>query len=204
MISYFIQGLLLGFPAAATPGPLQAYFLGQTMKNGWRRTLPSAFAPLISDGPIVLVVAVLLAQTPEWFLISLRFAGGLFILYLAFDAIRAVRSAEADYMPSPDLSNRGILKAALTNLLSPNPYIFWTVVAGPILLDAWRQTATYGLGFLLGFYGTLIGGFAMTIMVFAAIGRLNWRLMRLLSVVSALALLIFGFYQIAIGLTYFT
>ena len=83
MLVYLTQGLLLGGMAAAQPGPFQAYLLSQTLKNGWRRTMWAAFAPLLSDGPIVILVVLILTQTPDWFLTLLRVAGGGFLLYLA-------------------------------------------------------------------------------------------------------------------------
>ena len=199
MLAYFLQGLLLGFPAAATPGPLQAYFLSQTMHSGWRRTLPAAFAPLISDGPIILLVLFVLTRTPEWFLRGLRIAGGFFILYLALNAFIEFRRHRERQDVLPDSSQKGLAKAVMTNLLSPNPYIFWGVVAGPILIAAWRESSLFGAGFMLGFYGTLIGGFTLFIIFFAIAGRLSDRLVRLLSGLSALVLLLFGLYQLWSG-----
>ena len=68
MAFYLISGLTLGFSAAFTPGPFQAFLLSQTTKFGWKRTLLTAFAPLLSDGPIILVMVFVLSQTPDWFL----------------------------------------------------------------------------------------------------------------------------------------
>ncbi len=90
MLAYALQGLLLGFPAAAQPGSMQAYLLAQTVKNGWRRTLPAALAPLISDGPIILFVLLLLTYMPPLFLSLLQIAGGGFLLYLAWGAYRGI------------------------------------------------------------------------------------------------------------------
>ncbi len=201
MFAYILQGFLLGFPAAATPGPLQAFYLSQTMRSGWKKTLPSALAPLISDGPIILLVLFVLTRTPDYFLRGLRIAGGLFILYLAYGALVQFRHQTNRQTASPDAGRQGLLKAVLTNLLNPNPYIFWGVVAGPILIEAWRDSALYGLSFMTGFYGTMISGFSLLIIFFAAAGRLSARLMRLLSGLSALALLAFGLYQLWLGLT---
>ena len=86
MLGFFLRGLALGLPAAAQPGPFQAYLLSQTMKNGWRHTLPAALAPLLSDGPIIILVVLILTQLPPWFLRVVRIAGGVFILYLAWKA----------------------------------------------------------------------------------------------------------------------
>ena len=50
---YVIQGIGYGFAAAVQPGPFQTYVIAQTLNSAWRNTLPAAFAPLISDGPII-------------------------------------------------------------------------------------------------------------------------------------------------------
>ena len=50
---YLLQGLALGFAAMAQPGPFMAYLVTQTITHGFRKTWIIAFAPLISDGPII-------------------------------------------------------------------------------------------------------------------------------------------------------
>jgi threonine/homoserine/homoserine lactone efflux protein len=201
MFPYILQGFLLGFPAAAAPGPLQAFYLSQTMRAGWKNTLPSALAPLISDGPIILLVLFVLTRTPDYFLRGLRIAGGVFILYLAYGAFVQFRRQNHTQPLTPHASRQGLMKAVITNLLNPNPYIFWGVAAGPILIGAWRESALYCLGFLAGFYGTMITGLGLLIIVFAIAGRLSTGLVRLLSGLSALALFGFGLYQLWSGIT---
>ncbi|MBK8985597.1 MAG: LysE family transporter [Chloroflexi bacterium] len=196
---YLSQGLVLGFSAAAQPGPFQAYLLSQTMRNGWRRTLSAAFAPLISDGPIILLVLLVLTRTPDWFLNGMRLLGGLFLLYLAWGAFQAFQAGQGVAVTGDTAVSHSVFKAALMNALSPNPYIFWGTIGGPILITAWRQSPAWGASFLLGFYGTLIGGFIAFIALFAVTKRLDDRLSRVLSGVSALALLLFGLYQLWSG-----
>lgn len=200
MLAFLLQGLVLGLPAAAQPGPFQAYLLAQTMKNGWRRTLPAALAPLLSDGPIILLVLLVLTQLPAGFLRALQIAGGLFILYLAWGAYKTFRTADFSVPPNPTASQQSVLEAALMNALNPNPYIFWSLAAGPILLEAWRISPLHGLAFLLGFYGTLIGGFALFIILFGTARQLGPRVSRALSGVSVVALLLFGLWQLVTGL----
>ena len=201
MGAYFIQGLLLGFTAAASPGPLQAYFLSQTMQVGWRRTLPSSLAPLISDAPIILLVLFVLTRTPDSVLRIIRIGGGFFLLYLAASSLISYRRRRPDASAPSQPMHTSILKAALTNILNPNPYIFWGIVAGPILLSAWRQSATFGASFLVGFYGTLVGGFLLLITIFAAGRRFVPRLNSSLSLLAILALTVFGIFQLYSGLT---
>lgn len=199
MFIYFLQGTTLGLSASATPGPFLAFLLSQTLKNGWRHTWPASFAPLISDGPIIALVMLVLTQTPDWFLNILRITGGLFILYLARGAFLAFKQAGPVYEISTEPTQHNLLKAILMNALSPGPYLFWSVLAGPIVLEGWRQSPTLGLSFMLGFYGTLIGGFAAFIILFATASQLGPRVSKILSGISAAALLIFGLYQLWTG-----
>jgi len=199
LLIYLSQGLVLGFSAAAQPGPFQAYLLSQTIQNGWRRTLSAAFAPLISDGPIILLVLLILTRTPDWFLNLMQLLGGLFLLYLAWGAFQTFRRAEELVVVPATAVSQSVFKAALMNALSPNPYIFWGTIGGPILIAAWRQSPAWGVSYLVGFYGTLIGGFMAFIGLFAVAKSLDPRLSRILSAVSALALLLFGLYQLWSG-----
>lgn len=197
MIAYFIQGFVLGFPNAAAPGPFQAYLLSQTLKNGWKRSLPIALAPLLSDGPIIVSVLLILSRMPEQALASLQIAGGLFIFYLAYGAYRSFRTAGADHTaPRPKhAGEHGVIKGALLNMLNPAPYLFWSMVGGPLLIKGWQGTPGNSIAFLIGFYGTLITGFAALIWLFGTVGGVNPKLNRVLTGISFIALFLFGIWQ---------
>jgi len=195
MLIYFSQGLLLGGAAAAQPGPFQAYLLSQTMQHGWRGTFLAAFAPLLSDGPIIILVLFVLTRLPDEFLTGLQLVGGIFLLYLARNALLALGKS----MPvlTPETTKRSnFFEAALMNALGPGPYIFWATIAGPILLLSWRQSAQLGVSFLFGFYGALIGGFLAFITFFALVGQLNFKVSRVLGIASVVALTGFGLFQL--------
>lgn len=197
MLPYILQGLTFGLTAAASPGPMQAFLLSQTLKNGWLRTLPAALAPLLSDGPIIVLTLFILSQIPDSALRLIRIAGGLFLIYLAWGAFKNYRQAkETDLEIEPDSRTQSLLKAALTNFLSPVPYIFWSTILGPLLLEAWELSPATGIAFLLSFYGLLIGGFALTILVFDLLGRFPPTITRALSFISAVLLLYLGFTQL--------
>ena len=200
MFLYLLQGLGYGGAAAAQPGPFQAYLLSQTLKNGLRSTLVAALAPLMSDGPIVLLVLLVLTQMPDWFVSALRFGGGFFLLFLAVKAYRAARvMADTAVTDLPNPKKQSIREAALMNMLSPNAYLFWSTIAGPIFLEGWRQAPSHGLAFMIGFYGALIGGFMSFVVLFGILGQASPRLNRVLGFVSAVALFGFGLYQIWLG-----
>lgn len=195
---YLLQGCAYGMYAAAQPGPFQAFLLSQTLKNGWRRTLPAALAPLLSDGPIIVLVLVILTRTPDWLLSTLQVAGGLFLLYLAkgsFDTARSAHDVSASELQK-ESAHESLLKATVMNALNPNPYMFWSIIGGPVLLEALQRSTGLGASFIAGMYGTLIVGSALLIIVFATTRRLGSRVTQILSAVSALALASFGLYQI--------
>lgn len=203
MIFYFIQGAALGLSATAAPGPFQAFLLSQTLKNGWRRTLPASAAPLVSDIPIVSLVLLVLTQTPTWFLSGLQLAGGLFILYLAWGTLSSLTVSAAPVAASLETGHRSFFKGVMMNALSPGPYLFWSVLAGPIVLKAWRQAPGLGVSFVLGFYAMLIGGFALFVILFATASQLGPKVNLVLRLISGVALLAFGLYQLWLGVSIF-
>jgi threonine/homoserine/homoserine lactone efflux protein len=196
LIPYLLRGLALGLPAAVTPGPLQAFLIAQTVRLGWRRTLPAALAPLLSDGPIIALTLLALTQLPPFVLRGLHIVGGLFVLYLAASSWRMARQPVAMQQPSPSPAGGSLAKAALMNLLNPNPYIFWSVAAGPALLSGWRESAGHGLLFLAGFYGMLIGGFAGLILLIGLTQSVRPGFSGALLYVAAIALALFGLDQL--------
>ncbi len=201
MIAYVVQGLGYGLAGAAQPGPFQTYVIPQALKVGWRRALPAALAPLISDGPIILLVLLVLNRVPPSMERILHVASGLFLAYLAWRAFRNWRARHSRAPIVGQSSDRTVLNAVIMNLISPGPYIYWSLVAGPTLLAGWRAAPANGIVFLLAFYGALIGSFAAMIIAFGAARQLGPRVTHMLLGLSAVALACFGLYQLwlAIG-----
>ncbi len=197
---YLLQGIGYGFAAASQPGPFQTYLISQSLTRGWKWTLPAALAPLVSDGPIILLCVLVLSQVPDWLQRILYIAGGVFILYLAYGAFKSWKNFDAQAaIFSSEGTQQSILKAAMMNVLSPGPYIFWTLVTGPILLAGWRESPANGVGFLAGFYTTLIGGLAAIVIIFGSAAKLGPKFNRALLGISSITLFGFGLYQLWLG-----
>lgn len=201
MWTYIALGIGYGFAAAVQPGPLQTYLISQALLKGWRKSLLSALAPLISDGPIIALCVLVLSQVPAGLQRFLYIAGGLFVLYLAYGTYNSWRNFDPQLSPNEISSGGSLLKAVLTNMLAPGPYLFWTLVTGPILMRGWRETPRYGISLLLGFYVTMILSLAAIIIIFGSARQLGPRVSRALLGISALALLCFGLYQLWMGFT---
>ena len=154
-----LAGLALGLSAGLSPGPLLALIIRATLTRGWRGGIQAAIAPLISDLPIVLLSITILSVVPQALVIALSAAGALVLAWFGIHGLREARTAQ---VPDP----RGTLaaqhertwaRAALVNLLSPSPWLFWGTVGAPILVAAWRASPASGIAFVLGFYLLLIG-----------------------------------------------
>jgi threonine/homoserine/homoserine lactone efflux protein len=197
-VALFLTGMTLGFSAAAQPGPFQAYLLAQSARNGVSRTLPVALVPLVSDPPVIAVVLALLATVPAGFVRALQLAGGIVVLALGAGALRvALSSAPA---AAPRAPPRGFVRALLVNVTNPNAWIFWSLVGGPILAEAFRASAARASLFLAGFYLLLVGGNALLVLLAGEAARLGPRFARGLGLASGLALVLFGLWQVGRGL----
>lgn len=197
---YLIQGIGFGFAAASQPGPFQTFLISQALTRGWKRSLPGAFAPFLSDGPIILLSVLVLSQLPDWVQRMLYIAGGLFVLYLAYGAYKSWRDFDNSLVLPIPANHQTIFKAAMTNALSPGAYIFWMFVTGPILVQGWREAPIHGIGFLSGFYFAMISTLAVIIFIFGSASALGPKLTRAMLGISALALSGFGLYQLWKGM----
>jgi threonine/homoserine/homoserine lactone efflux protein len=192
ILTYFLQGAALGFAAAITPGSFQTYLISESLSGGWRRGAPVAFAPLLSDLPIILLSLFLLNQLPESFLRIISIAGGAFALYLAWRLWNSWRKG-ADLPEEGTNSSQGSLqRGVIANFLTPGPYLFWALVSGPILLAALRQSIAFGAAFLIGFYGVMILSLLGIALVFSQARRLGPRVVHILLLLSIIILVIFA------------
>ena len=201
IFSLFTQGVTLGFSAAASPGPFQAFLFAHASRLGVRRTLPLVLAPLVSDVPIVAVILLALTRVPDGFLRGLEVAGGAFLLWLSWGSWRTPGERGGGAPSSGAGPGGSFARAVVVNATGPGPWIFWSTVCGPILSEAWRAGAPRALAFLLGFYGLLVGGKAVLVVAFGLAGRIGPRTARGLGIASAAAMAAMGALQLWRGLS---
>lgn len=199
MAVYLILGITFGFAAAVQPGPLQTFLISRTLDHGWRQTLPAACAPLISDIPIVILVLLILNNVPLWVENVLHFAGGFFVLFLAWGAFKSFRNYSLQPTAPLKSARRNFIDAVVVNLLNPNPYLAWSLVMGPLFWQGWREAPGHGIGLLAGFYGAVVLTTAGIILLFATVRRFGPKVSRILLGISAVALAGFGCYQLWLG-----
>jgi threonine/homoserine/homoserine lactone efflux protein len=201
MLTYLALGATYGFAAAVQPGQFQAYLVSESLAHGWRRTIPVAFAPILSDIPVVTLVLLVLTQVPPLMVHALQLVGGVFVLYLAWGALRTWRHFTPAEPAAASPVHQTVLKAAVVNLLNPNPYIAWALVLGPVLLGAWRETPSHGVAFAAAFYTAMVTVAVGIVLAVSAAHAFGPKVARSLIGVSAIALAGFGLYQLWAGFT---
>ena len=199
MIKNIAIGGSLAFAAAVQPGPFQAYLLSRVAAIGWRRTLPAAFAPLITDGPIAGLALLVLGNLSPEAQSALRLAGGVFLLYLAWGSLRQWLQKNTPGPERVDRALKTILEAALVNALNPNPYLGWVLVLGPVVVSAWAESPSQGIAVVVAFYATMVTMSVVLIVLFGSTLLLGARFQRGLMLVSACLLFCVGAYQLAKG-----
>ena len=196
MISYLIFGVTYAFAAAVQPGPFQTYIISKTLSRGWKRALPAAFSPLLSDVPIIILALLLLNQVRDGFFQFLHCGGGIFLLYLSSRSFRAWWNFDTNNIVDVQSSQQTLLNAALVNVLNPNPYIGWSLIMGPLFLKGWREAPINGISLLLAFYCTMVISLVGIIVLFAFARNMGPRVNRISLGLSSAALACFGIYQL--------
>jgi threonine/homoserine/homoserine lactone efflux protein len=113
---------------------------------------------LITDLPIILLSILFVDLLPPGALRWLGTAGGLVIIWMAVEILRAAPTAALPTTPTGSVDpRRQLWRGALVNALNPHPYLFWATVGAPALVTGWRVSPWHVLAFLLPFYALLLG-----------------------------------------------
>lgn len=166
MLHFLGIGLVLGFSAGFSPGPLLMLVISETLHHGTRSGVKVALSPVVTDLPIVLVTLLVLVKVSGYhgILGVVSLVGALFVLYTGYEAIRTgpVR------LDLPKEQPKSLRKGVLTNFLSPHPYLFWMTVGAPLLTKSLGIGLPAFFAFIGSFYLALVGA---KIILAVAVGR---------------------------------
>ncbi len=201
MLEYIVIGGGFAFAAAVQPGPLQAFLLSRVAADGWRRTLPAAVAPLISDGPIALLVLTLLHNVARGFESVLKGMGGVVFLYFAVKTFVEWRRMRLGTTQTTQSSPRTLLQAVVVNLLNPGPYLGWSLILGPMMLEAWAESPAHAVALVVSFYSVMLFSLAVFIVLVGTTSVLGPRGRQGLLLASSFALAAIAVYSLWSSLT---
>ncbi|MBP1749394.1 MAG: rane protein, LysE superfamily [Deltaproteobacteria bacterium] len=194
---------ILGLSAGFSPGPLLALVIAQTIRHGTREGIKVSVAPLVTDAPIIALSVFLISRFADIhnMLGLISIAGGLFVIYLAWETFRAKH-------PSADIAQgqiQSLGRGIAVNALSPHPYIFWITVGSPMIIRAYREGPAHAILFMLSFYICLIGA---KVLVSYLVGRtkriFTEKVYRFIMGFLGLALFVFAIVLIRDGLSLLT
>ena len=154
-LEFLVSGIIFGFAAGTSPGPLLALILSETLKYGKMEGIKIAVSILITELPIALFVLFTLSNlVKHGFIIGLiSLFGACYLIYLGIKNLRIktsvfeVESAEED----------GLKRGVIVNLLNPNPYLFWLSIGSSMIFKSLNLHASAAVLFMLGFYSLLVG-----------------------------------------------
>ncbi|OFW65805.1 MAG: hypothetical protein A2Z12_04540 [Actinobacteria bacterium RBG_16_68_21] len=152
-VTEFLAGLSIGLGAGLAPGPLLALVVTTSLERGFGAGVRVAVAPLITDLPIVALSVWVAASISATAVRALGVGGGLLVAAVGVHTALRAQSTEAAVPPA----GGDMLRGVAVNALSPHPWIFWLVAGGPLLVAAWGRAPFFGVAFLAGFYGLLVG-----------------------------------------------
>jgi len=154
-IEFLVSGIVLGFAAGTSPGPLLPLVFSETIKYGIKEGIKIAISPLLTDLPIVLFVLFALSNLAKYnFVIGMvALFGACYLIYLGFENLKVKTGKFEVKLTKKDALKRG----AVANFLSPHPYLFWLSIGGPMIFESLNVHISATVLFILGFYFLLIG-----------------------------------------------
>jgi len=142
-MTFALAALTFGLVAGLKPGPLGVFIIHQTLTKGKLQGFIASLAPVLTDGPIILLAMLLTVQLSDlvWFISLVSIAGGIYLAVLAYRIFRLPNSLNPS---GKDIGASGLGTAVKINFLNPAPYVFWlTIGTGYILMGSNTEVAIF-------------------------------------------------------------
>jgi threonine/homoserine/homoserine lactone efflux protein len=176
-VTFFIQGLVIGFTAAAALGPIAVLIIQRTLQRGWVYGVASGVGVALADGLYGLVGGLGLTVITV-FLISqqaiLRVIGGLVLLYLGGKTListAVLQPAREGREDARSLLGAGTTIFFLTLSNAVTILFFAAVYAGLSIQGVERSAADAGLFSL----GVMVGSFSWWVILVSGVNVLRQR-----------------------------
>ena len=193
-LSVLLQGLILGFSIAAPVGPIGLLCIRRTLTQGMGVGFSSGLGAATADG-VYGFIAAFGVTAISGFLLEyhrpLQLAGGLFLLYLGYNAFRSRPAEQAAHSASKGLFGAWLSTFALT-LANPMTIMAFAAIFAGVGLGAssdYRQ-ATVLVGGI--FLGSLLWWLILSVAVEQLRARFDHRRLIWVNRLSGLVIMGFG------------
>lgn len=156
MITTILTAMLLGSFAGGVPGPYTTMVAGTALERGFKAGFRLAAVPLVTDIVPMLLTALILERLSWTALTLLGISGGVIVAGVGVRFVR--RHGQGAELSDYDRGQSASFgHAALSVFLSPAPWLFWLIVASPLMLGAWGRSWVQGVLFVVLLFATNIG-----------------------------------------------
>jgi len=180
---------------ALSPGPLTAATAALGAKRGWKTGLLAALGHAMAEAPLVVLIGLGLFAALESALVSsaLALAGGCFLLLFGSLTLRDALKLE---LPSKAetrvLYDNPVLVGLALSALNPFFIVWWLGVGIPLVFEALGLWGLQGIALMYVSHVWLDFAWLPVVAYLASLGRLNAKLLRILLLVLASAVIFFG------------
>ena len=166
MTTTILTAMVLGTFAGLAPGPYTTMVAGTALERGFKAGFILALTPLVTDVIPMLFSALLLGRLGGLALTLLGIVGGAIVVVVG---VRFLREHSKEAQPAfsdgePDEHCRGGRRQSAlaghviaSTLLNPSPWLFWLIIASPLLLRSWNRSPGEGMVFVGLIFLTNIG-----------------------------------------------
>ena len=201
-LTFALQGLLLGFYAGISPGPLTTLLVSESLNHGRRAGWRLVAVPICTDLPLLCIMLPLLYGLTDGrghLVGCIAIVGASLLARFAFKSFKVSRSDfEKGNVPRTSFG-----RAFLINSTNPNVYIAWLTINGTLAVHALRESVT-AFGLFVGlFYVGLVG---MASLVVLAVGSarhsVNFDWLVRINHVLGVAMLFYAAWFLHLGIGY--
>ena len=143
ILTIFFGSLLIGFSGAASPGPLLALSIKETLHNGWKAGLLIAIGHSILELFVVIGISIGINQVFDSNFIAktISLFGGIMLIILGIQTI--ISNKEVDLNDTNETSTLNsktlLLQGALVSLSNPYWFIWWVTIGATLIINASDQ-----------------------------------------------------------------
>ncbi|KKQ36577.1 MAG: Lysine exporter protein (LYSE/YGGA) [Candidatus Roizmanbacteria bacterium GW2011_GWA2_37_7] len=153
---FFLFGLTIGISAGLLPGPFQTIIISQSLKYHYLEGLKVVASVLIADVIFISTTLLLLFRIgiPDRLLGIISILGFLYLLKLAYENFTTTLDS---IVINKNEKSTSLSKGLAVLFLSPDSYLFWFIVGGPLIIKTHNVGWWVLLSFLAGLYIAYIG-----------------------------------------------
>ncbi len=147
MLGTLLTAVVCGIFAGLAPGPYTTMVAASALERGFKAGARLAMVPLFSDLPPLLICALVLDRLNPSAFTFVGVFGGVVLIAIGLRFYRRHSSPDPHLIPDHAPPSAPFFQVVMSTILSPAPWLFWFVVAGPLMIRAanrsWHDAILY-------------------------------------------------------------